>query len=116
MIDTRLLKQILNNLLTNAIKYSPESKEIDIKVGYMNSELSIEVKDHGIGIPKKDVKLLFQMFHRASNVENIEGTGIGLAIVKKCLDFMDGQINIDSKVGQGSSFTIHFKAQKPDEE
>ncbi|KAB1065285.1 hybrid sensor histidine kinase/response regulator [Salibacter halophilus] len=116
MIDTRLLKQILNNLLTNAIKYSPESQDIDIKVGYINSELSIEVKDHGIGIPQKDVKLLFQMFHRASNVENIEGTGIGLAIVKKCLDFMDGQINIDSKVGEGSSFTIYFKAQKPDDE
>lgn len=102
--DERLLKTILNNLLSNAVKYSPHNKNIKVDVFMIDSNLHISVTDQGIGIPEKDKNMLFKLFHRASNTENIEGSGVGLSIIKRCLDLLNGSIHFDSIEGKGSKF------------
>ncbi|MCB0652367.1 MAG: PAS domain-containing sensor histidine kinase [Saprospiraceae bacterium] len=105
-LDKQLLKNILLNLLTNAIKYSDENKSIYCRSYLENDDLVIEVKDEGIGIPKEEQKHLFTRFFRAKNVENIKGTGLGLNIVRNYVELMDGKINFTSEEGKGSTFII----------
>ncbi|MEA5577425.1 GAF domain-containing protein [Anabaena sp. UHCC 0451] len=104
--DPKNIRQILTNLLTNAIKYSPENSLIDFSLTKENEQLIFKIKDSGIGIPEADQVNLFNSFHRASNVGNISGTGLGLAIVKKCVDLHKGEITLDSEVYQGTTFTV----------
>lgn len=103
-IDKKMLKNILYNLLSNAIKYS--EKLIDFEVEKTDGALKIAIRDYGIGIPQSEQQHLFTRFFRAHNVENIQGTGLGLNIVKRYLDLLKGQIAFESKEGQGSSFYI----------
>jgi PAS domain S-box-containing protein len=105
-LDKQLLRNILINLLSNAIKYSPENSRIILTVKKENSNVIFSVKDHGMGIPESDQQHLFQTFFRASNVENIKGTGMGLHIVMKYIEIMNGNIGFESKVGEGSCFTV----------
>lgn len=105
-LDATLLKQILTNLLSNAIKYSPNGGKVQLKLTWEDNKVIFQVKDEGIGIPKKDQLKLFKSFSRASNVGTIAGTGLGLSIVKKCVDLHGGQIAFESEVGVGTSFTI----------
>lgn len=112
MLDFSLTKNILNNLVSNALKYSEPDTSVYLKFDYQYGELLVTVKDEGMGIPKHDLKHLFKMFHRASNVENIEGSGVGLAIVKRCLNYLNGEIEIDSEEGKGTTFNFKFKADK----
>lgn len=104
--DTRMLKQILNNILSNSIKYSPKNPLIKISSSWDSEGWKIDITDHGIGIPIKDQKFLFKMFNRASNTTNIEGTGIGLAIVKRCIDLLGGKISVHSEENKGATFSI----------
>lgn len=104
--DPSLLKHILDNLLTNAIKYSPEGSTIRFTVFCHNHQVQFCVQDQGIGIPPKDQPKLFEAFHRAGNVCKIQGTGLGLAIVKRCVDLLQGQITFESQEGAGTTFTI----------
>jgi PAS domain S-box-containing protein len=106
--DPKLLRQILTNLLTNAIKYSPPESNIDLSLKVEELELIFEVKDHGIGIPVDDLNKLFTTFHRATNTGNIQGTGLGLAIVKKCVDLHQGKIEVHSILNEGSTFTLRL--------
>ncbi|NES43064.1 HAMP domain-containing sensor histidine kinase [Moorena sp. SIO2C4] len=106
LIDERLLSHVVNNLLLNAIKYSPEGGTIKFELNCNSSTAVIQVQDQGIGIPKKDQYQLFESFERASNVGSIPGTGLGLAIVKKCLDLHEGTIAVNSEVGVGTTFTV----------
>lgn len=103
-MDKKMLKNILYNLLSNAIKYS--QKPIDFEVAQEEKELKITVRDYGIGIPQEEQQHLFTRFFRAHNVENIQGTGLGLNIVKRYLDLLKGHITFESKQGEGSSFYI----------
>ena len=105
-LDKTLMHHILNNLLTNAIKYSPEGGTISFNVECTNDNLIICVQDQGIGIPLKDQEHLFEPFHRAQNVDTIQGTGLGLAITKRAVDLHCGAINIESTEGMGTTFTI----------
>ena len=105
-VDEKLLRYTLNNLLLNAIKYSPSGSNVSLKLICRNSEVIFEIKDEGIGIPKEDQNRLFQAFQRGSNVSNIPGTGLGLAIVKQCVDLHGGQITLTSEIGEGSTFTV----------
>ncbi len=102
--DERLLKTILNNLLSNAVKYSPYNKDIKIDIFVLEENLYFSVADKGIGIPEKDKNNLFKLFHRASNTENIEGSGVGLSIIKRCLDLLNGTIYFESTEGKGTKF------------
>lgn len=104
--DPFLLKNILFNLISNAIKYSPEDKEIFLTVENDEKGLTLKVRDQGIGIPEEEQKNMFSRFFRASNVENIEGTGLGLTIVKRYANLMKGEISFVSKSGEGTEFTV----------
>jgi PAS domain S-box-containing protein len=105
-LDVNLFRQALGNLLSNALKYSPATTRVQLDVSSENGMLVIQVEDHGIGIPKADQALLFDAFHRASNVGNISGTGLGLAIVKRAVDAHGGSVTLCSEVGHGTTFTL----------
>ncbi|MCF2146644.1 PAS domain-containing protein [Desmonostoc muscorum LEGE 12446] len=105
-MDDKLLGHIFNNLLSNAIKYSPDDSIIKFSLSCQNGQAVFEIQDWGIGIPEEDLPLLFESFHRASNVGNILGTGLGMAIVKNCVDIHEGEIFVTSTVGLGTKFTV----------
>lgn len=105
LIDQKLLKACVINLLSNAIKYSSEDAMITIDLT-VNDYVTIAVSDQGIGIPEKDQKKLFSRFFRASNVGNIKGTGLGLNIIKKYVEIMDGTLSVMSEEAKGSKFTL----------
>jgi len=106
--DHKILELVLTNLINNAIKYSPENTTIDIKVKMQKDNLTIEVNDEGLGIPKEEQKFVFNRYFRAENVLLTEGTGIGLNIVKSHLESLGGSITFTSVEGQGSSFIIQL--------
>ena len=105
-MDEKLLRQILNNLLSNAINYSPENSNIYFKLASQDGEAVLEIQDEGIGIPLADQSRLFEPFHRGTNVSNIKGTGLGLAIVKRCVDLHQGRMIVASKIGLGTTFQV----------
>lgn len=107
-LDPRLLTHILQNLLINAIKYSPEESPVELHVEGSADLIRFVVTDRGIGIPSEDRVTLFTSFHRGSNVGNIAGTGLGLAIVKKAVDLHGGRIAVDSELGRGTRFVVTF--------
>ncbi len=106
--DENLMSQVMMNVLGNAIKYSAPQSEIDVSLRDRDGEFEIEVKDHGIGIPKKDIVRLFEPFHRADNVGTVQGTGLGMAIVQEYVSLHRGTINVDSDEGQGTTVTIRL--------
>ncbi|MEI6428688.1 MAG: ATP-binding protein [Pseudanabaena sp. ELA607] len=105
-LDPRLLRHILVNLISNAIKYSVTGGSVTVILSQTESDLIFEVIDQGIGIPVKDQERLFEMFHRANNVGTVVGTGLGLAIVKNCVELLAGKIKFYSVEGQGSTFMV----------
>jgi two-component system, LuxR family, sensor kinase FixL len=107
-LDNNLLRHCLINLISNAIKYSCGEKVIEVKTEVIKSKCRIVVKDNGIGIPKQDQVHLFEAFFRAQNTIDIEGTGLGLNIVKRYTDLMNGQISFESSENIGSVFTLTF--------
>jgi PAS domain S-box-containing protein len=104
--DSRILRNIMFNLISNASKYSEINKTIRVSCAQRNGEIVFDVIDQGIGIPKEDHKHLFDRFFRASNAGQIQGTGLGLNIVKRYVDLLDGQISFASEFGKGSTFTV----------
>jgi PAS domain S-box-containing protein len=109
--DRHLLKNILINLVSNALKYSPEGQEVKVRLGRINNDLVISVVDRGMGIPEKDQVHMFERLFRASNVTNIQGTGLGLNIVKKYIDLHNGSIAFESEEGKGTTFTVIIPQQ-----
>lgn len=105
-LDKNLMKNIYNNLLSNAVKYSPVGTPIDLNTNYTDGHVVIKVEDKGIGISKADQEHLFERFFRAENAINIQGTGLGLNIVKKYVDMMNGNIEFESEPNKGSSFKV----------
>jgi len=106
--DKHLLKNILINLLSNGIKYSKEDQPVRIQTEEQDGAIKIQVKDDGIGIPVADQKNMFTRFFRANNVTNIQGTGLGLTIVKRYLDLMNGKIWFESEEGKGTTFFVEI--------
>jgi len=104
--DRNILKNVLLNLVSNAIKYSKEGGVVTIQGESSNGRLSVVVIDNGIGIPLVDQKHMYERFFRAHNVTNIKGTGLGLNIVKRYLDLLEGDISFESTEGVGTRFTI----------
>lgn len=105
-LDEKILLQILTNLLTNAIKYSPSDTTVYFDCYCEGEEVIFVVKDEGIGIPAEDQARLFESFHRAKNVGNIPGTGLGLAIVQRSVELHGGRIMFTSKVGVGTTVKV----------
>lgn len=105
-LDKQFTRNVFLNLLSNALKYSPQHKPVDLMISTKDTSLTVKVMDQGIGIPEDEQQNLFNLFFRARNVTNIEGTGLGLPIVKKYIELMNGEITFESKLEQGSTFTI----------
>lgn len=108
--DKRMLKNILINLVSNSIKFSGEGRTIRVETNNSDNELTILVKDSGLGIPDEDLPHLFSTFFRGKNVSNIQGTGLGLPIVKRYVDLLKGQIGVDSRLGEGTVFKLALPA------
>jgi len=111
-LDLSLLRNVLINLMSNAIKFSSEQSLIQLHSEVDENSILISVKDDGIGIPEDDKKHLFERFFRANNVTNIQGTGLGLHIVAKYVELMNGRIEVDSELEKGTTFTIHFNYEQ----
>ncbi len=108
-LDANLIKNCIINLVSNAIKYSGENTFIEFNTEITAEYCTITVKDNGIGIPEEDQKNLFEPFFRANNTGNIPGTGLGLNIVKRYVALMDGQVNCQSALHNGTVITLSFK-------
>ena len=105
--DPIQLRQMLDNLLGNAVKYTPEGGEIKFSAMQENGQFLFQVVDEGIGIPPEDQARIFDRFYRASNTpDTSQGTGLGLAIVKSIVENHRGRIWVDSIEGEGSTFTV----------
>ena len=109
-VDPHLLQNILNNLFSNAIKYSPSHSQVRFGLHFREDTVSFSITDSGIGIPPEDQPHLFERFFRASNTTGISGTGLGLSIVKKYLDLMGGTIDVISNPLHGTTFTVILPA------
>jgi two-component system, sensor histidine kinase and response regulator len=105
-VDQTLLHRILTNLLSNAIKYSQTQSKIQFDIQCNDSQLIFRLKDEGIGIPAESQPHLFKTFYRGNNVGQIKGTGLGLAVVKKCVEVHQGEIQLESQEGIGTTVTI----------
>ena len=112
-LDPALLRHIVTNLISNAIKFSPEESPILMSTKYENGTFFMKVKDHGMGIPPEDQQYLFQRFFRAGNASYIQGTGLGLHIIGKYVELMRGEIRCESTLGKGTVFTIIINGHKP---
>jgi signal transduction histidine kinase len=112
--DESMLKQILEHLLSNADKFSPEGAAVSLDIHSENNTLKIIVADQGIGIPEDDLPRIFEPFHRGKNIGNIGGTGMGLAIVEKMVLFLRGSIAVQSAVGKGTTFTVSLPLASSD--
>jgi two-component system, OmpR family, sensor kinase len=106
--DAKLLFQAFSNLLSNAVKYSPAGGAIDVIMESAPGQVMVAVTDHGIGIPSGDVAHLFERYHRGSNVSGIVGTGVGLYLVKTAVDLHHGSVEVQSREGEGSRFTVRL--------
>lgn len=107
-LDAKLMREIITNLLTNAIKYTPENGTITIKTTQNEKNIMLSVSDTGYGIPENEQKRIFERFFRASNITKVvtDGSGLGLYLVKKILDASGGTIELESKENTGTTFTI----------
>jgi signal transduction histidine kinase len=104
--DESLLRHIFTNLLNNAVKYSPAGHAVEFEIQCRGPLAVLTVRDRGIGIPEADARLLFHAFHRGRNVGDTPGTGLGMTIVKRCVELHGGKIAFESKEGDGTTFVV----------
>ncbi len=107
-LDPKLIRHTLINLLSNALKYSEPEAKCTLTIIWRNKEVELQVSDQGIGIPEAEQSHLFERFFRAKNAENIQGTGLGLHIVRQYTELMGGTVNFISKEGVGTTFMLKF--------
>jgi PAS domain S-box-containing protein len=112
-LDGKLLRYILGNLLSNALKYSPKESSIQFDLIYRSEQVIFRIQDQGIGIPPKAISHLFESFYRASNVGATQGTGLGLSIVKQCVELHQGTIEMESAEGAGTTFVVTLPVAHP---
>lgn len=111
--DSKAIDQVLTNLFSNAVKYSPNHPGIHIRGWREGAFAAVSVRDHGLGIASADLPLIFSRFFRAQNSTGIVGTGIGLNLVKELVNIHGGTVHVDSHVGEGSTFTVYLPIQGP---
>jgi|GEM_PF-2013355 len=107
-MDERMLRSIVTNLVDNAIKYSPDDSPIYFTLAAESGHAIFQIQDQGIGICKEEEEQLYQAFQRGENVGDVTGTGLGLAVVKKCVELHGGSIKLESKLGVGTTFTVRI--------
>ncbi|HET7521635.1 MAG TPA: GAF domain-containing sensor histidine kinase [Candidatus Limnocylindria bacterium] len=108
--DTSRIRQLIQNLVSNALKYSDASEKVAVSVADENGEVTLRVRDHGIGIPEADIPLLFERFHRGANADDrrYRGLGLGLYIVRQVAQEHGGDIAVSSRLGEGTTFTVRL--------
>lgn len=111
--DPKMLRQVISNLVGNAVKYSPTGEAVQVSVKADADTLHLSVRDNGIGIPEEEQVRIFQPFIRASNARNYKGTGLGLAIVQQNILAHGGTLDIESRTGQGTRITVHLPLTHP---
>jgi len=111
--DAKLLFQLFSNLLSNAVKYSPGGGAIEVNAQVVADQVVVTITDRGIGIPTEDLDRLFERYHRGGNVSGIVGTGVGLYLVKMAADLHGGTVEVKSKEGEGSRFTVRLPMRRP---
>ena len=107
-VDPKVLKNILLNLVSNAIKFSPEDQPVDVTSTVNGNIVTLTIADHGVGIPQADRGHLFERFYRGNNVTNVQGTGLGLSIVAKYVELVNGTIDYTSEENKGTTFIVTF--------
>jgi two-component system sensor histidine kinase/response regulator len=110
--DQRILRQILSHLLSNAIKFSPPESQIDFKLVQAQDEIEFHIQDQGIGILKENRDKIFDLFYRGDNVGTIQGEGLGLSIVKKCVNLYGGNILLETEINKGTIFIVKLPIPK----
>jgi len=113
--DTGSLEQIFTNLLSNAVKYAPNAPDIEVKAFAEDDHVVISVRDYGLGIDADDLQSMFERFFRAKTSTGISGTGIGLNLVKMLVEEHGGTVDVESKKGEGSTFTVRLPIKGPDQ-
>ena len=113
LADERLLHHIFTNLLTNGVKYSDPGRAVSLEIAFVGKEIVCTIRDQGIGIPEGDRELLFSAFHRGQNVADRPGTGLGLVIVKRCVELHSGKIKVESQFGKGTVVTVRLPLSRP---
>ena len=108
-LDLSMLRNVFINLISNALKFSPETGLIEVETDVSDMQILISVRDHGIGISEEDQKHLFERFFRGKNATNIQGTGLGLHIVSKYVELMGGTISVHSTLDEGTKFIVKFR-------
>lgn len=106
LLDEKLLRHILGNLVSNAFKYSPSGGDVELTIDSSDKAIRLAVEDHGIGIPADHLPQLYETFRRAGNVGSIAGTGLGLAIVRRSVELHGGHIEVSSTQGAGTRFVV----------
>lgn len=108
--DTNRIEQVIKNIVSNAVKYSPEHSSIDVSIYEQGQHVIIEVSDTGLGIPEEDLPRIFERFYRVDKARSREmgGTGLGLSIAKEIMEYHGGNIEVKSKLGKGTTFYLHF--------
>ncbi len=114
LIDHKLFRNIVANLLSNAIKYSEAGGKVKVRLARASNSIELEIQDSGIGIPESHMDNLFEPFARASNAKDVKGTGLGLCIVKRCVELHHGTISVESKVDVGSIFNVSIPIEMQD--
>jgi signal transduction histidine kinase len=109
--DERLLDQVFTNLLTNAVKYSGDSRAIDVSLATQGGRVEVAIRDYGIGIPEDELPQLFTRYFRASTARGIAGTGIGLDLARNLVEMHGGEVAVASRIGEGSTFTVRLDAK-----
>jgi signal transduction histidine kinase len=105
-VDKRLVRYILSNLVGNALKYSPDGGDVNVDIRVTEQTMTLSVRDQGIGIPDDELDRIFTQFYRASNVTEFSGLGLGLTMMKKCIEMSDGSIHVESKLDEGTTFVV----------
>jgi signal transduction histidine kinase len=105
-VDRRLVRYILSNLVGNALKYSPNGDDVKVDINVTEETITLSVSDHGIGIPADELDKIFTQFYRASNVSEFSGLGLGLTMMRTCIEMSDGTIRVESKLGEGTTFVV----------
>jgi len=107
-VDEMLVSRILLNLISNAVKYSPNGGEVRLELDRQGDWLVLRVHDQGVGIHEEDLENIFEPFFRAEDARAIKGTGLGLSIVKDCVERHQGRISVQSVYGRGSTFIVEL--------